>query len=235
MIAVSNDDRVFVLTGAGISVESGLAAFRTVGGRGLWADTPVEDVCTPGAWQRDPWKVWDFYSKRREQAAIAPANLAHKALARLEERIGDRFFLCTQNIDNLHEKAGSTRLVHIHGQLFQSRCSKDCSPPIFDITIYKSLDEVSRCSCGAMLRPHVVFFEETPVHLDIVDEELRKATVMLVVGTSGVVHPAAGLVATARKAGVRTVYVGLEPPANQRHFSQIILGSASEILSGEMS
>jgi NAD-dependent deacetylase len=122
------EDRVFVLTGAGISAESGLPTFRA--SDGLWAGHRIEDVCTPEAWENDPELVWRFYSARREAAEKALPNPAHAALAELEQRLGgDSFFLCTQNVDDLHEKAGSRRLVHMHGDLFTSRCSAECGRP----------------------------------------------------------------------------------------------------------
>src|ERR1035437_6101841 len=128
-ISISPKDRVFVLTGAGISAESGLPTFRAADG--LWAGHRIEDVCTPDAWKRDPALVWEFYSQRRAQGVKAEPNAAHLALADLESKLGDRFFLCTQNVDDLHERAGSVRLVHLHGELAMSRCEGECGrPPI---------------------------------------------------------------------------------------------------------
>ena len=135
-IEIAVQDNVFVLTGAGISVESGLPAFRS--DDGLWAGFRIEDVCTPKAWERDPWKVWAFYAARREGALAVKPNPAHLAIASLESL--ESFFLCTQNVDNLHEAGGSKQVHHVHGDLFKSRCSDDCSPAIEDVTIYKSLD-----------------------------------------------------------------------------------------------
>src|SRR5271165_184300 len=126
-IDVGVTDRVFVLTGAGVSAESGLATFRD--SDGLWAGHRVEDVCTPEAWERDPWMVWQFYSARRENAEKAEPNAAHRALAELEQQLGDRFFLCTQNVDDLHERAGSMRLLHMHGELAKARCENECGRP----------------------------------------------------------------------------------------------------------
>jgi len=230
-ISISGDDRVFVLTGAGISAESGLATFRD--SDGLWAGHAIEDVCTPEAWERNPELVWQFYSARREAAAEARPNPAHRALAELESRLGDRFFLCTQNVDDLHEKAGSRRLVHMHGELFVSRCSAECGrPPMVDDAVYASWSEVPRCPCGARMRPHIVWFGETPLEMERIREEIRRATVMLVVGTSGSVYPAANFVRLARQAGARTVYVGLERPLNAGAFTQIVTGKAGRMLPG---
>ena len=134
-IQISSADRVFVLTGAGISAESGLPTFRAEDG--LWAGNRIEDVCTPEAWERNPELVWQFYSARRAAAQKAQPNPAHYALAELESRMGDSFFLCTQNVDDLHERAGSVRLVHMHGELGKAHCERDCGhPPVEDHAVY---------------------------------------------------------------------------------------------------
>jgi NAD-dependent deacetylase len=228
-LELSPEDRVFVLTGAGISAESGLATFRD--SDGLWAGHAIEDVCTPEAWERNPELVWQFYSARREAAAKALPNAAHIGLAEIEGRLGDRFFLCTQNVDDLHEKAGSRRLTHMHGELFVSRCSAECgAAPVVDDAHYTTLEEVGKCACGALLRPHIVWFGETPLELDRIGDEIRRASVMLVVGTSGSVYPAANFVRFARAAGARTVYVGPEAPLNASAFTQVVLGKAGVVL-----
>lgn len=230
-IVVGVGDRVFVLTGAGISVESGLPTFRA--SDGLWAGHRVEDVCTPEALELNPALVWQFYSERREQGAKAEPNPAHIALAELEAKLGDRFFLCTQNVDDLHERAGSKRLVHMHGELAKSRCEDECGqPPVTDRTVYESLDEVGRCACGARLRPHIVFFGEIPLEMDRIQREIGRATLMVVVGTSGSVYPAANFVHWARQGGARTVYIGPEPPLNAHAFTNVVEGKAGEVLPG---
>ena len=151
-ISIGPDDRVFVLTGAGVSAESGLPTFRA--SDGLWEGHRIEDVCTPDAWERNPALVWEFYSARRASAQAAEPNAGHRALAELEAKFGDRFFLCTQNVDDLHERAGSKRLVHMHGELAKSRCERECGrPPVEDSAVYRSLDEVARCACGGRMRP----------------------------------------------------------------------------------
>jgi NAD-dependent deacetylase len=229
-IPVTPNDRVFVLTGAGISAESGLPTFRAEDG--LWAGHRVEDVCTPEAWSRNPAVVWEFYSKRRAAAQNAEPNSAHFALSELEARLGDRFFLCTQNVDDLHERAGCERLMHMHGELAKSRCERECGrPPIDDRAIYASLDEVGHCLCGGRLRPHIVFFGETPLEMDRIQQEIANATLMLVVGTSGSVYPAANFVHWVRRTGARTVYVGPEPPLNASAFTHAVEGKAGEVLS----
>lgn len=230
-VEIGGQDRVFVLTGAGISAESGLPTFRAEDG--LWAGYRIEDVCTPEAWQRNPAAVWAFYSARRESAQKAEPNAAHGSLAELESKIGERFFLCTQNVDDLHERAGTKRMLHMHGELAKSRCERACGrPPVEDRAIYRSLAEVGRCPCGGRLRPHIVFFGEMPLQMDRLEQEIARATMMIVVGTSGSVYPAASFVHWARQNGARTVYIGPEPPLNAEAFTQIVAGKAGEVMPG---
>ena len=160
---LSSSDRVFVLSGAGVSAESGLPTFR--GADGLWRGHPVQDVATPEAFHADPEMVWQFYSERRKRHATVSANPGHFALAKLEQALGDRFFLCTQNVDSLHEQAGSQRMVHMHGRLMQTRCSREgCrSKPYDDERLYLKRTEIPTCpECGALVRPHVCWFGEVP-------------------------------------------------------------------------
>ena len=228
-LPISETDRVFILTGAGVSAESGLPTFRA--SDGLWAGHRIEDVCTPEALFRNPALVWEFYSQRRANAQNAQPNPAHLALAQLESRLGDRFFLCTQNVDDLHERAGSRRLVHMHGELTKSRCEGECGrPPVPDNAVYHSLDEVPRCACGRRLRPHIVFFGEIPLEMDRIQREIDRSTLMLVIGTSGSVYPAANFVHWARQHNARTVYVGPEPPLNASAFTTVLEGNAGQVL-----
>jgi NAD-dependent deacetylase len=230
-VIISPTDRVFILTGAGISAESGLPTFRA--SDGLWAGYNVEEICTPEALRRNPALVWDFYSKRRADCEKAAPNPAHIALAGLEAKIPGRFFLCTQNVDDLHERAGSHNLVHMHGELAKSRCGDECGePPVEDHRVYASLSEVGRCKCGARLRPHIVFFGEIPLEMDRIQREIARCSLMVVIGTSGNVYPAAGFVNWARQVGARTVYIGPEPPLNAHAFTQIVGGKAGEVLPG---
>jgi NAD-dependent deacetylase len=225
---LTQDDHLFVLTGAGISAESGLATFR--GSGGLWNGHRVEDVATPEAWIANPELVWRFYSMRRRDAMAAEPNAAHHALAIIEQHMGDRFYLCTQNVDDLHERAGSRRLHHMHGTLFASRCVR-CNQPFPDRSFYESADALPACAdCGNPVRPHIVWFGEMPLDMEGIYEQLDRTTVLLVVGTSGSVYPAAGLVQIARRSGVRTVYVGPEKPLNSPSFTEIVLGTATEAL-----
>jgi NAD-dependent deacetylase len=230
-ISIASTDRVFVLTGAGISAESGLPTFRD--SDGLWAGHRVEEVCTPEAFERTPGLVWEFYSKRRADGAKAAPNPAHLALAALEAELPGRFLLCTQNVDDLHERAGSVNLIHMHGELAKSRCEQECgAPPVEDRAVYASLGEVGRCVCGARLRPHIVFFGEMPLEMDRIRREIRKTTLMLVVGTSGSVYPAANFVHWARYEGARTVYIGPEAPLNADAFTHVVEGKAGQVLPG---
>jgi NAD-dependent deacetylase len=230
-ISIAPTDRVFVLTGAGISAESGLPTFRA--SDGLWAGYNIEEVCTPEALRHNPALVWEFYSKRRADCAKASPNPAHIALAELEAKISGRYFLCTQNVDDLHERAGSRNLIHMHGELAKSRCGRECGrEPVEDRAVYARLDEVGRCACGARLRPHIVFFGEIPLEMPRIEREIARSTLMIVIGTSGNVYPAAGFVHGARRAGAKTVYIGPEHPLNAEAFDQIVEGRAGDVLPG---
>jgi NAD-dependent deacetylase len=225
---ITSKDRLFVLTGAGISAESGLATFR--GSGGLWNGHRVEEVATPEAWQANPELVWRFYSMRRRDALPAEPNVAHRALASVEQAMRERFYLCTQNVDDLHERAGSQRVHHMHGALFQSRCER-CEIPFEDWAFYESAEALPRCrTCAAAVRPHIVWFGEIPLKMEEIYRELDRATVVLVVGTSGAVYPAAGFVHVANQRGIRTIYVGPEEPQNAEAFDEIRLGTATQVL-----
>ena len=166
---------------------------------------------------------------RRRVAVAAKPNPAHFALAKLEQTLGERLFLRTQNVDNLHEQAGSRNVIHMHGELFKSRCDS-CSPPPFEDThLYESPAGLPRCQCGGRIRPHICWFGEVPFELERISHALDECTIFMAVGTSGVVEPAASFVA--RVAGrARTIYVGQEEPANASEFTECHLGKAGEIL-----
>lgn len=227
-IALLPTTRVFVLTGAGISAESGIRTFRDAGG--LWEQYRIEEVASPEAWEADPALVWRFYSGRRMQAGTVLPNAAHVALARAEETMGDRFFLCTQNVDPLHERAGSSGVVHMHGELLKSRCERDHAPPFEDHAEYLDLASIPRCRCGGRIRPHICWFGEMPYEMDRILAALRACDVFLTVGSSGAVYPAAGFAEQARRAGARTIYVGPEKPDNASAFDRCLLGKASEVV-----
>jgi NAD-dependent deacetylase len=169
---------------------------------------------------------------RRAQARTVEPNAAHQALAALEAEIGDRLFLCTQNVDPLHERAGSRRVVHMHGELMKSRCERDHAPPYDDDGAYHDGGALPRCRCGARIRPHICWFGEIPFHMEAVHEALGQATLFVTIGSSGAVYPAAGFVRVARQAGAKTVYVGPEAPDNARAFDECRLGAATEVVPG---
>lgn len=220
---------VVVLTGAGISAESGIRTFRAVDG--LWEEHRVEDVATLDGFKRDPALVQAFYNARRQQLQqpeIAP-NAAHRVLASLEEWLGDNFLLVTQNIDNLHERAGSKRVVHMHGELLKVRCTS--SGQVFEWSGDLSVDE--RCHCcqfPAPLRPHVVWFGEMPLKMDEIYAALAKADFFVAIGTSGNVYPAAGFVHEARLGGAYTMELNLEPSQVESQFEEKHYGPASEVV-----
>lgn len=220
-------DRVFVLTGAGISAESGIPTFRDAGG--LWRNYRFEDVASPHAWRRDPRLVWDFYSMRRRVATTAKPNPGHFALAALEGALSGRFLLCTQNVDNLHELAGSRHIVHMHGELFKSRCDSCSRPPFQDSSLYEPPAKLPTCSCGGTIRPHICWFGETPYELDRIFAALDECTIFLAIGTSGTVEPAASFAAHAKRRA-KTVYIGPEPPANRLLFDECLFGKSGELL-----
>jgi NAD-dependent deacetylase len=227
-LPVGPEDRVFILTGAGISAESGIATFRDA--NGLWENYRVEEVASPEGWRKDAEVVWRFYSERRAQAKVCVPNAAHRALAALEEQLQSRLFLCTQNVDPLHERAGSRRAVHMHGELFKSRCENPrCSSlPFVDAGEYRTAEEIPRCRCGSRIRPHICWFGEMPFDMDLIGESLDACTIFVTIGSSGVVYPAAGFVRAARAAGARAIYVGPEEPENASAFDECRLGKAGD-------
>ena len=229
MLTIARTDRVFILTGAGVSAESGIPTFRGVGG--WWRDHRIEDVASPDAWRRDRRLVWEFYAMRRRVASEAKPNPAHFTLANLERDFEERLFLCTQNVDDLHEQAGSRKVVHMHGELFKSRCDTCSRPPFEDTNLYEPPAEIPRCKCGGWIRPHICWFGEVPFELDGIDSALDQCTLFLAIGTSGAVEPAASFAAQV-VGHARTVYLGLEKPSNASNFTDCHLGKAGEILPG---
>lgn len=217
---------IVVLTGAGISAESGIKTFRAADG--LWEEHRIEDVATPEGFAANPALVHSFYNKRREQllAGQVEPNPAHLALADLERRCDGNVLVVTQNIDNLHERAGSRRLIHMHGELLKMRCRY--SGRIFDI--HGNVAEEQRCPCCGLrqsLRPHVVWFGEMPLQMDEIYSALETCDLFIAVGTSGNVYPAAGFVQVAKAAGAHTLEINLEPSATQSSFSEKRYGRAS--------
>ncbi|WP_448809033.1 NAD-dependent deacylase [Agromyces bauzanensis] len=218
--------RLVVLTGAGISAESGVPTFRDAGG--LWEGHRVENVATPEAFARDPDTVHRFYDARRHAVAQVEPNPAHDALARLERELGDDLLVVTQNVDDLHERAGSHRVLHMHGDLLTARCTA-CgarSPVAADLIERPPCPE-----CGErMLRPDVVWFGEMPYHLDEIDEALLACELFAAIGTSGAVYPAAGFVMTAAEFGARTIELNLAASDITPLFEEVRHGPASLVV-----
>lgn len=240
-LEIHPDTWVLVLTGAGASADSGIRTFRASGG--LWEAHRVEDVASLDGFKRDPALVWRFYSERRANVAGARPNAGHQALADLEARLGDRFLLATQNIDGLHAAAGSARVVELHGNLFQSRCSVCDRAPFDDREVYSNgrVPGCGRCHARgefAVLRPHIVWFGEAldPRDLHRVDSFMREASrhrfVFLAVGTSGLVRPAATFVERAASHGAETWLVNAEPPTNASAFGNFVVGASAAVLPG---
>lgn len=218
--------RIVVLTGAGISAESGVPTFRDAGG--LWEGHRVEDVATPEAFERDPDTVQRFYDARRRAVASAAPNRAHAALARLEAELGDDLLLVTQNIDDLHERAGSGRVRHMHGEILRALCLA-CEARV---EVPGDLADAPPCpECGErMLRPDVVWFGEMPYWLDDIDLALVACERFVAIGTSGAVHPAAGFVLTAAAFGAETLELNLAESEITPFFDESRLGLASELV-----
>jgi NAD-dependent deacetylase len=218
---------VVAFTGAGISVESGIPTFRGPGG--LWKQFRAEDLATPEAFRRDPKLVWEWYDWRRQRMAAAEPNAGHCALVELERRKPE-FILITQNIDGLHDRAGSRRVLKLHGDIWLMRCAR-CDRTVEDKR--PALPELPpKCECGALMRPAVVWFGEhlDPEILEAADAAAGKAEVFFTIGTSSVVYPAAGLIDLAKSRGAVVVEVN---PAATPYTSQVdyaLQGSAAEIL-----
>ncbi|MEW6434515.1 MAG: NAD-dependent deacylase [Myxococcota bacterium] len=228
------NSKVLVLTGAGVSAESGVPTFR--GANGLWEGHRVEEVASPEGFEADPSLVWRFYGLRREGALRVRPNPGHVALAKLEQQLGDRFLLATQNVDGLHARAGSRRMIAIHGELFKSRCVS-CDEPFDDTRTYLG-EPPPRCVCGALLRPHIVWFGEllNPDHLQRVGSFIAKAGKDLhffAIGTSGLVYPAAGIVDEVRHRGGTAWLVDVDPsPEYAVRFNHVVRGKSGEVLPG---
>ncbi|HEX7875208.1 MAG TPA: NAD-dependent deacylase [Sphingobium sp.] len=216
---------IMILTGAGISAESGLATFR--GPDGLWEGHRVEDVCTPEALARNPTLVHRFYDERRAKLREVAPNPAHKALAALDAHWPGELLVVTQNVDDLHERAGAKRLIHMHGELRSALCAH-CGKAV---PWADPLPPGATCAgCGQRtLRPDIVFFGEMPYEMDVIDEALRRADLFVSIGTSGAVYPAAGFVQTARHVGARTLELNLDPSAGSFYFEESRIGPASEL------
>jgi NAD-dependent deacetylase sirtuin 5 len=243
--------KVTVLTGAGISAESGVPTFRGEGG--LWRRYEATSLATPEAWERDPGLVWEFYNYRRERVAGCAPNPAHHALARLEARwreAGGTFTLLTQNVDGLHEQAGSEHVVRLHGSLWQVRClgcgavTENRDVPITPAfagsgspdrgTVSRRFTEADlpHCRCGGVQRPHIVWFGESLDSKDMTAsaDAIDHCDILLVVGTSAVVYPAAGFIPLAKRYGTLTAEINIEPSAMNEMCDFFFAGKAGEVL-----
>ena len=218
---------IVILTGAGISVESGIPSFRDKSG--LWSMVNWQDYATPDAFARDPGRVRDFYNKRRRAMAGVQPNAAHHALARLEAGFRGDFLLVTQNIDDLHEAAGSRRLVHMHGELGSALCEACGMRSRWpgDMTVDSRCPQ---CESAGRLRPDVVWFGEMPYQMDRIYRALGEADLFVAIGTSGHVYPAADFVEEARLNGAHTLELNLEPSETAASFAEAIHGRATEIV-----
>ena len=219
---IAKDASIVILTGAGISAESGVRTFRDAGG--LWEGHRVEDVATPEGFKRDPGLVHAFYNARRRQLAEVAPNAAHFALAELERGWDGEVLLVTQNVDDLHERAGSRNLIHLHGELLKARCEHCGGVHAWE----EDLDAATHCpACGAKaLRPHIVWFGELPFELPRIYDALEPCSLFLAIGTSGLVYPAAGFVAAAERAW--TVELNLERSGVADAFREHHAGPATE-------
>lgn len=217
---------IVILTGAGVSAESGLATFRGPGG--LWEGHRVEDVCTPKALADDPDLVHRFYDARRAALATVEPNAAHRALARLDAEWPGELLIVTQNVDDLHERAGAKRLLHMHGELNSALCAA-CGARSSWSGAMPPRTPCPACS-EPTLRPDIVFFGEMPYAMDRIEAALAEADLFVSIGTSGAVYPAAGFVQTARYHGAQTLEMNLEPSAGSAYFAETRLGPASELV-----
>jgi NAD-dependent deacetylase len=223
------DRNIVILTGAGVSAESGLATFR--GPDGLWEGHRVEDVATPEAFRRDPALVQTFYDARRAKLGTVQPNAAHQALARLDAEWPGELLLVTQNVDDLHERAGSKRLLHMHGELTRGWCVA-CDARF---AWHGPMGEGAPCpACGVegCIRPDIVWFGEMPYEMERIDEALQTCDLFVSIGTSGAVYPAAGFVQTARYSGAKTLEINLDPSLGSFLFDESRIGKAGELVPG---
>jgi len=218
---------IVILTGAGISAESGISTFRDPDG--IWSKIDYREVATPEGFAANPARVHAFYNWRRQNALTVEPNAAHLALARLEREFAGDFLLVTQNVDSLHERAGSRKLIHMHGQHDRALCAACGERSAWDAEM--SLE--SRCPCcgrAGHMRPDVVWFGEMPYQMERIQTALAACDLFVSIGTSGNVYPAAGFVQEARTAGARTLELNLEPSAGAAHFDEALQGAATQVV-----
>jgi NAD-dependent deacetylase len=218
---------IVILTGAGISAESGVSTFRDKDG--IWARIDYREVATPEGFARDPEKVHAFYNTRRRDMEHVKPNAAHLALARLEQEFTGEFLLVTQNIDNLHEQAGSRKLIHMHGEIYGIFCSECGARRYWREDLSTGL-VCGQCGTRGSLRPDVVWFDERPYRLDEIYEALSRCDLFVAIGTSGTVHPAAGFVQEAKDAGAHTIHLNLEHSDGPSWFDEVRIGPATKLV-----
>jgi NAD-dependent deacetylase len=219
--------RIVILTGAGISAESGVPTFRS--SDGLWEGHDVREVATPAGFRANPVLVQRFYDARRAHLATVEPNAAHLALARLEAAQGPGFLLVTQNVDDLHERAGTARLVHMHGELKRARCTACGAAPRWEGPLVDA-PPCPACQTRGRLRPDIVWFGEMPYEMARIEAAVATCDLFVSVGTSGAVYPAAGFVEVARSAGARTVELNLDESAVSGAFDESRRGAASQLV-----
>lgn len=229
VLSAKENPKIVVLTGAGVSAESGIKTFRD--NNGLWENHSVEEVATPEGFAANPNLVYRFYNERREQllSENVKPNDAHFSLGKLEQHLGENFVVVTQNVDNLHERGGSNNVLHMHGSLLSAKCP--ISQQSTEIGIY--LDESIICKCcdnAQSMRPDIVWFGEIPYHMETIEKHLYEADVFVSIGTSGNVYPAAGFVSFANQMGAYTLELNLEPSSSESQFIEKRYGRASEIV-----
>jgi NAD-dependent deacetylase len=218
---------IIVLTGAGISADSGLATFR--GADGLWEGHRVEDVATPEAFVRDPALVHQFYDARRARLGEVEPNAAHQALAKLDAEWPGELLIVTQNVDDLHERAGAKRLLHMHGELTSGWCQR-CNERFGWSGPMGEDAACPQCETVGMVRPDIVWFGEMPYEMERIDRALQNADLFVSIGTSGAVYPAAGFVQTARYCGAHCIEMNLEPSQGSIFFHESRMGRARELV-----
>lgn len=221
-------DHIVILTGAGVSAESGVATFRDPGG--LWENHDPMAIATPEAFERDPDLVYRFYNARLGKLDEVQPNAAHRALARLEREYPGEVFLVTQNVDDLHERGGCRQVCHMHGQLRGVLCNH-CGARKIAHGPYDASHSCDECRRTGELRPDVVWFGEIPYHMARIESELERCDLFVAIGTSGVVYPAAGFVRLARQAGARTLEINLEATELGGYFDVCRQGPATEEVS----
>lgn len=219
--------RIVVLTGAGISAESGVATFR--GPDGLWEGHRIEDVATPAAFRRNPLLVQRFYDQRRAALPHVQPNAAHLALARLDREWPEELLLVTQNVDDLHERAGSSRLLHMHGELQSALCNA-CGARSHFTGAHLQAASCPACTSSGRLRPDIVWFGEMPYHMPLIEAALDRVDLFVSIGTSGNVYPAAGFVDHARSVGAYCLELNLDPGASSSRFHESRLGKAGTLV-----